>query len=301
MIANDNISDDVVLPFALESSALRGRIVRLGPVATQILTAHDYPQILAATLAKTLAAATLFAAMIKYEGVFSLQFQGDGPVDLMVVDVTSAMDIRGYANARGPLPEHLSVGEMFGKGHIAFTVMQDAAEDRYQGIVPIEGESIEQICTEYFAQSEQIDTCFRFAAHCDEQGQWRVGGVMLQRMPDDPNTDDKDRITRAQDWDRARVLLRSVTDDELTRYDLSPEDVLYRLFHEEGVRVFDRRDVARGCRCTPEKLSGVLASLSDEDRKECVVDGCITMRCEFCSKDWRFTQDGCALPDGPLH
>lgn len=288
-VANDNMADDMVLPFSLESSALRGRIVRLGYVLNEILTPHKLDDRVAKVLGECLAAAVLFASMIKYDGIFTLQIQGDGAVPLLVVDINSAGELRGYARADQSLPKKktLNIIELVGKGHIAFTVDQGVGEDRYQGIVPLEGGNFEAMCQNYFEQSEQVKTSFRIGVD-KVGGQWRAGGVMIQKMPDEGGLEVVDSTKNAEDWDRGSILLQSVKDEELTDIDMPAEDLLYRLFHEEGVRIYSTQGITKGCRCSNEKLERVLSTLSDEDRAECVKDGAITMTCEFCAKDWVF-------------
>ncbi len=287
-VANDNAADDLVMPFALESSALRGRVVRLGPVLQDILSRHKYEEPVSEVLAQSMTAALLFSAMIKYNGIFTLQLQGDGPVDLVVSDVTSNGELRGYAKMVRPIPEgDTDVGMLLGKGYIAFTVDQGGEQDRYQGIVPLEGPDFAAICRGYFTQSEQIQTSFRFAAQIID-GQWRAGGIMLQKLPDEGLS--PLQIKNAEeDWNRADILLQSVKDIELVDPLLGVEPLLMRLFHEEGVRIFEPQEITRGCRCNEEKLERVLSTLSEQDRVDAAEDGKITMTCEFCSKDWVFT------------
>lgn len=289
-IANDNAADDLILPFSLESSALRGRVVRLGPVLQDILSRHNYPDVVNDLLAQAMTAALLFAAMIKYEGIFTLQIQGDGPVSLLVSDVTSSGEVRGYAKTDRDIPEDADIGMLLGKGYIAFTVDQGNDTDRYQGIVPLEGPDFAAICSGYFTQSEQIQTSFRFAAQ-KVDGQWRAGGIMLQKLPEEGGAASPKAIEDVkEDWNRADVLLQSVKDAELVDPALSTEALLIRLFHEEGVRVYDPQSVTRGCRCSTEKLERVLATLSPEDRADCVENGAITMTCEFCNQNWVFKE-----------
>lgn len=285
--ANDNIADDLILPFSLESSALRGRVVRLGPLAQDILSAHNYHPAVNQLLAQSMVAGLLFAAMIKYDGIFTLQIQGDGPVSLIVSDVTSTGEVRGYARVTGDIPDSASVTDLVGKGYIAFTVDQGNDADRYQGIVPLEGDDFAAICRGYFEHSEQIMTSFRLYAG-EVDGQWRAGGVMLQKLPEEGGVGLQSVETLSDDWNRADILLQSVKDEELIDPNLSVQDILIRLFHEEGVRIYDPQLVTRGCRCTAEKLEGVLETLTPEDRAECAVDGKIVMTCEFCSRDWEF-------------
>lgn len=289
-IANDNAADDLILPFSLESSALRGRVVRLGPVLQDVLSRHHYPEPVNELLAQAMTAALLFAAMIKYEGIFTLQLQGDGPVGLLVSDVTSNGEVRGYAKIDRDVPEDADIGMLLGKGYIAFTVDQGNDTDRYQGIVPLEGPDFAAICRGYFTQSEQIQTSFRFGAQKID-GLWRAGGIMLQKLPEQGGGNTPKLVDEVkEDWNRADTLLQSVKDSELTDPTLSVENLLIRLFHEEGVRIYDTKTITRGCRCSTEKLEKVLATLSPEDRADCVENGAITMTCEFCNQNWVFKE-----------
>ncbi|MBU6235236.1 MAG: Hsp33 family molecular chaperone HslO [Alphaproteobacteria bacterium] len=320
-IANDNSDktaprepdDNIIQPFQLEVSGLRGRVVRIGSILEAMQASHAYPQPVAALLAETAATALLLSSMLKYEGVFTLQTSGDGPVRTLVADVTTSGHIRCYAGfsedvikameAADKRPDYgayagFDMGHLCGKGYLAFTVDQGEHMERYQGIVALSGPTLADTVQHYFDQSEQIGTSIKVAAHHDEKTGWRAGAIMLQRMPDPSiGVQGNDTVlpirpdlaeAKEEDWSRARILLQSVTEKELVNADLHSHELLVRLFHEEGVRIFPAQPVINKCRCSGDRVARVLATLSDDDREHASQDGVIEMKCEFCSKTYRF-------------
>ncbi len=300
------VLDNFTQTFRLEKTNLRGRIVRLGGVLDEILHAHDYPLPVAHLTAEMVTLSLALSSMLKYEGIFTLQTQGDGPISMLVSDVTSAGVTRGCAAfdkerlqvAREQLSalkttessqNHLA--QYLGKGHIAFTVDQGQHTDRYQGIVELQGSSLVDCVQHYFNQSEQIGSGIKMAV--GKRGDhWRACAIMLQNMPEE-DANDLAGVTNleADDWRRTMILLDSCTDDEFLDQDLSANDLLYRLFNEEGVRVYDPQPVEKGCRCDRARVDNILQSMSVEDIRDMVVDGSITMTCEFCSTDYVFDPD----------
>jgi len=320
-IANDNSDDNrnlspddnIIQPFQLETSGLRGRVVRMGTVLNDILSAHDYPCPVAHLLAETVVTSLMLSSMLKYEGIFTLQASAEGPVRTIVADVTTAGAVRGYAGYNEDLLKAMEkaaeqgaydgfdLRQMTGKGYLAFTVDQGANTDRYQGIVELAGGSVAESVQHYFNQSEQIGTTLKVAASYDEKSGWRAGAIMLQRMPD-PSAgvqqaghilpfDADSTKGKEEDWNRSSILLQSVVADELVSPELHSHDLLVRLFHEEGVRIFDPHPVFKSCRCSEARVRQVLTTLSPEDRAHAAVDGVIEMTCEFCSKTYRFNAD----------
>lgn len=293
------LADDLILPFQIEESRLRGRMIKLGPAIDEILTRHDYPPTVARFLAETATLATLLASMLKYEGIFTLQTKGDGPISLMVADVTSVGDLRAYAQFD---PAALAKAErdvdiapaaaLLGKGYIAFTVDQGSDTDRYQGIVELYGKTLTDCVQHYFRQSEQIDTGLSVsvdrAANPDGTlGEWRSGGIMIQRLPQEQGVFASDK---EDDWRRAMVLMASVTGDELLDRDLPSADLLYRLFHEDGVRIYPTHGLRFGCRCSRDRVETMLASLPREEVQELKIDdGRVEVTCQFCSTGYHFT------------
>jgi molecular chaperone Hsp33 len=244
--------DDLVQPFRIDPFALRGRLVRLGPTVDRILSQHEYPEPVAAILGEAITLAVVLAGALKYDGIFTLQTKGDGPVRLIVADVSTTGAVRGYAQydsarlgeiAAGRAGQSPSVPQLCGGGYIAFTVDQGEHTERYQGIVELTGATLAECAQHYFRQSEQIQAGIKLSASRVEGGMWRAGGLMLQRVPPEGGyaiiADDVE-----DGWRRAMVLMSSATAAELTDPDLSPRGLLYRLFHEETVRVFDTKPAA---------------------------------------------------------
>jgi molecular chaperone Hsp33 len=297
--------DDLIVPFQIEATALRGRLVRFNTAVDKIIAQHGYPDAVASLLCEAVTLAGLLAGALKYDGVFTLQTKGDGPVKLIVADVTSAGAVRGYAQydaealaAAGT--EGPPVPRLLGGGYLAFTVDQGENTDRYQGIVALEGGTLAECAAHYFAQSEQIATGIKLAVtrgtpDADgKPGPWRAGGLMLQRLPTEGGEaeNEPERAVETQDegWNRALSFLGSCSSSELTDSALAPEDLLYRLFHEDGVRAWPAQRLQALCRCSRERISRVLRSLPREELTELVEeDGQVSVNCEFCSTDYRFS------------
>lgn len=298
------MDDDSVLPFQLESSRLRGRIVHLGPALDSILTPHGYPEAVAHLVAETATMVVLLSSMLKYQGIFTLQAKGDGPISMLVADITSAGDMRACASFD---PERLShaqeqlaalsfdesaqnhLAQYLGRGYMAFTVDQGSHTDRYQGIVELKGASLVDCVQHYFTQSEQIGTGIVMAVG-KRDGHWRAGGIMLQHMPEDQKNPQAGRgNVEEDDWRRAMVLLQTCRSDELLAADLPPRDLLRRLFHEEGVRVYTPLRIHQSCRCTRERVENVLRTLDPEDLAQMQTpQGRLQVTCEFCSQSYDF-------------
>lgn len=299
---SDLLADDnVVQLFQLESNNFRGRAVKLGSVLDEILDAHDYPNPVAHLVAETITLTCLLSSMLKYEGIFTLQTKGDGPVGMLVADMTSDGDIRGCASfdperlqhAREQIQElavkensqnHLA--QYLGKGYIAFTVDQAGDMERYQGVVELQGASLTDCVQHYFSQSEQIGTGIKMAVG-KRDGKWRAGGVMVQHMPEEGGNAQAGVSNLGEDdWRRVMIFLDSCKNEELLDASLHSHELLVRLFHEEGVRVYDPLQVQKSCRCSADKVQSVLALMSDDDIEYMDKDGHIVMTCEFCSREY---------------
>lgn len=302
---------DFVLPFAVEGADVRGRIVRLGPLVDQVLRRHDYPGAVSQLLGEALTLVVLLGNSLKFSGSFSIQTKSDGPVPMLVADYLAGSDaepgrVRGYAsydrNADLSACEN-DFARLTGKGYFALTVDPGAGAERYQGIVALEGGSLAQCAESYFLSSEQIPTAIRLSvgraylrdaarrAPDDTQGTWRSGGVMIQHFPKGGQAmrPPEDPVEAHEDWRRCRILMHSATDAELIDPDLANEHLLYRLFHEDGVRVFPGHPVSFGCRCSRDRLAGVLLQYSQQVLEELLQDGHISGSCEFCNEIYRFT------------
>jgi molecular chaperone Hsp33 len=283
------IEDDLVLPFAVGETRLRGRLVRLGPLLDTILGQHAYPEPVAAMLGQAIVLAVTLARALKYDGIFTLQTKGDGPVRLLVVDVTAAGHVRGYAQldaarlaqttlTRAPVPT------LLGAGYLAFTVDQGEDSPRYQGLVELVGATLVDCAHHYFRQSEQIDAVMKLAVERGADGHWRGGGLMIERIPDAASVGDAgDEI-----WRNAVILMSSCSDAELRDAGLPPDRLLYRLFHEPGVRAQKTRPLEARCRCSRERVERVLRAMPPDDLNDMIVDGRISVTCEFCSATYDF-------------
>jgi molecular chaperone Hsp33 len=321
-------ADDTVLPFEIAALDLRGRVARLGPVVDEILSGHDYPLPVAKLLGEAIALTVLLGSALKIEGRFILQTQTDGPVRMLVVDFRSPGMVRACARvdaarvAAAIESGETSAGAMLGRGHLAMTIDQGADMNRYQGLVALEGGSLEDAAHEYFKSSEQIPTRVRLAV-AEEMSpggrhRWRAGGMLLQFLPKaperarQPDLDPGDAPEGVQigdpihavgeddAWVEGRSLIETVEDVELIDPALSSERLVYRLFHERGVRVFNSVAVAAQCSCSRENVEGMLRTFSQEDRDYMVEDGAISVTCEFCNANYRFApEDVRSQPDDP--
>ena len=289
------LTPDLVRPFELDQAGLRGRLVRLGPMLDRILARHAYPLPVGRLLAEATALAALLAGALKYEGVFTLQTSGNGPVRLLVADITSAGALRAYAQydeagvAEAAAPSGAPVPRLLGAGHLAFTVDQGTHTERYQGLVALEGAALADCVHHYFRQSEQLEAGLKVAAAHDPATGWHAGGIMLQRLPQEALAEEAEALDDA--WHEALVKLSTATDAELTEPGLDPDSLLYRLFHESGVRVYPPLAIEDRCRCSRARIETVLRSLPDADIEDLASDGEAEITCEFCSTRYQFTRD----------
>ena len=294
------LADDVVQPFQIEASNLRGRLVRLGATVDDILTAHRYPEPVAHLVGETVVLATMVASALKYEGVFTLQAKGDAAVSMLVADVTSGGDVRGYAKMHEErLPRHgpYDVAALLGSGYLAFTVDQGEFTEPYQGVVDLVGANLAECLQHYFRQSEQIHAGLKLALG-RRAGRWRAGGLMVQRLPDVPTP----RASHEEDdWRRAMLLMDSCTEAELLDPGLAPNDLLFRLFHEDGVRVFRPTGLRKGCRCSRARAERILRMLPTAEIRESMIDGQVQFICEFCNSTYDFDEAALAALDAARH
>ena len=284
------MNDNIVQTFQLEDSNLRGRILRLGSSINAILARHAYPDSVSRLTGEAAILSLLLSSMLKYDGVFTLQTQSDGPVSMLVADITRRGVVRACAKFdAAAVTNDATPASLLGQGHLVFTVDQGDDTERYQGIVSLTGDSLQDSVQHYFNQSEQIATGIRIAVNRTAKGEWRAGAIMLQRLPEQGHPVDGE--AHEDDWRRAMVLLQSCTDDELLDESLSQNDLLFRLFHEGGVRVYDPLPVEEGCRCSAERANHILDMMSEEDRQDMIVDNKIIVTCEFCNREYVFDGD----------
>jgi molecular chaperone Hsp33 len=286
------IDDDLVAAFQIEGRPVRGRIARLGRVVDEVLSRHAYPDAVANLLGEACALAALVGASLKFEGKLILQAQGDGPVAYVVADYDTKGALRGYCRYDAARVAAISGGfaqpgarTLLGDGLFIMTIDQGDDMERYQGVTPIEGETLALSAEHYFAQSEQTPTRVRLAVGQIRDGgrpRWRAGGVILQNVAaDDARGPTEDA------WETAEALIKTVGEDELIDPVLAPDRLLYRLFHERGVRLFEPKPLSAFCRCSTERIERVLKSFPAAERAEMVeADGMIRVTCEYCSRTY---------------
>ena len=285
-----------VLPFHLQAQPVRGRLVRLGPLADAILGRHanQHPAVLR-LMGEALALTAALATALKYRGSFSLQAKGDGPVPMLLADCTDVGALRGYARAE---PERLatllakveqpSAAQLLGSGYLAFTCDQGPEMDRYQGIVAIEGESLADMTATYFRTSEQIQSQVHLACGRTLAG-WRASALVLEKVAGAGGIAPEADPAAVEDaWQTARVLAGSVTAEELLDDTLPPERLLHLLFAGEAPSLGRARALSYGCRCSRARLAQVLEGFGQDDLDHMAESGAITMTCEFCAVDFRF-------------
>ena len=298
---------DTVMPFEVKPLGVRGRIVRLGPVIDDILQRHDYPPAVSALLAEAIALTAMLGATLKFDGKFILQTKTDGPVDMIVADFASPNGVRGYARFNREKLEALDAPtqqELLGNGYLAMTVDQGSDMERYQGIVPLDGTTLADAADTFFRQSEQIPTRLRLVsgpllARGEKTTHWRSGAIMVQHLPAEggtspipfssgDNPEGEEELPEDDNWVKAKLLLDTVEHHELLDPTLTTEELLYRLYHEDGVTVYPPSGIVRHCTCSAEAVEAMLRNFSAGDRNDMIENGEIKVICEFCSSEYRF-------------
>ena len=287
-----------VVPFFLPNRPVRGRLVRLGTLAEALLSRHSNHPVVTRLAGQAMALSAALSTALKFQGSFSLQAKGDGPVGMLLADCTDTGAVRGYARAdeerlAALLAEDAdpAADALLGKGYLAFTVDQGPDEHRHQGIVAIEGGSLAAMSLHYFETSEQL-RCFVHLA-CDRTPTgWRAGALILEKIAGAGGVDPMlDEAAQEESWRTATALAGTLTDRELLDDDLAPERLLYRLFHTEGVATDRARALSFGCRCSRARLASILEGFPTDDLDHMSVNGDIVMTCEFCNYDFRFPRE----------
>lgn len=289
--------DDLILPFQAEQADVVGRLVKLGPVVDTILSRHAYPEPVSKLLGEAVALTALLGAALKFEGKFILQASTDGPVDLLVADYQVPGGLRGYARFS---PERLAAlppdGRLLGSGHLAMTIDRGMDTERYQGVVPLEGNSLTSAADTYFRQSEQLPTFIKLAVarhylagREERPWTWRAGALLVQKLTrEGGRAATREAGYAHEDWVRAKALAETVEDHELLDPMLPPDRLLYRLFHDEQVRAYRPVPLQSYCSCSKARVEELLRRFSAEDLAEMVVDGEVWVTCEFCNARYRF-------------
>ncbi|MBR1221076.1 Hsp33 family molecular chaperone [Bradyrhizobium sp. U87765 SZCCT0131] len=311
--------DDTVLPFEVAALDLRGRLTKLGPALDEIITKHAYPAPVGKLLGEAIVLTTLLGSSLKFDGRFLLQTQTDGPVSMIIVDFVLPNRLRAYARFdKDRLGEGSDAGTLLGRGHLALTIDQGSDMKRYQGLVALEGGTLEDAAHEYFLRSEQIPTRVKLAVGEELRGgdgprhRWRGGGMLLQFLPkapertrqadlhpgDAPEGTEPHTVAEDDAWLEGQSLIGTVEDVELIDPDLSAERLAYRLFHERGVRVFPVQEVRAQCSCSRDAVSAMLNRFDQKDRADMVQNGKVVVTCEFCSSVYDFTPEEAGVEPG---
>ena len=300
-----NKNFDSCVSFSLANGAFVGRIVRLDNVLQDILQKHNYPLNVSTALSEVSALAVLLSSQLKYDGLFTLQLQGNGPVSVLVADVTSDHKVRACAkfdeaqlNKAKALRKTEDIIEqvphLVGGGHMAFTIDQGANTDLYQGVVDIQGKTLSEVALRYFKLSEQIDTVLKLFVKYpqSESDSFYAAGIMLQKVPLKGGLEVKtDEEEQNRIFEDAKAFVLSLSENEVFDKDLSSDDILYRLFHSLDVKVTKEEKYNFGCRCSKDKLFSTLSTFNKEDIEAMVVDGKISATCHFCSTEYVFDKE----------
>ncbi len=297
--------EDFIAGFQVEGRAVRGRVLRSATTLDQILSAHAYPEPVARLLGEAVVLAGLVGSALKFDGRLIIQANGTGPVSFIVAEHVAGEGVRGFAKIdRDAVLAALAAADkntpiiktLLGEGYFAMTIDQGPEMDQYQGVVPLEGASLAAIAEHYFTQSEQTPTRLRLAVGevwtMEGGKQWRGGGALLQAV-----AGDESRGSASDDWDHVRALFETISDDELLDPLLSAAGLLYRLFHEDGVRMFEPAVLQRRCSCEHQRLLRIIASFPADDQAHMTRDGKIVMTCEYCNRDWNFLPEEVAAVD----
>ncbi|CBI75800.1 Heat shock protein hsp33 homolog [Bartonella clarridgeiae 73] len=305
--------DDTVVPFQVEELDIRGRAVKLGESLNSILTRHQYPDPVSHLLAEALVVTVLLGTSLKFEGKFILQTHSDGPVNMLVCDFVPPSNLRGYARfdkerlKQATANDQTSSEILLGKGTLAFTIDQGPYTQRYQGIVALDGSNFQEVSRTYFNQSEQIPTDLRLAVsmliNLDQKGKiqksWRAGGFLTQLLPQaspdhvpyQTNTKSEKTKTCIQlenQWQEVKALTATIDSTELTDPQVSTERLLFRLFHEKDVKVFQTSSIIDQCSCSRKKIKQILKNFSVEERTQTIENQQTSVTCEFCSTIYHF-------------
>lgn len=290
--------DNQTAPVTIGEGAVRGRIIRLGGVLDEALGGDRYPDSVARVLGEAVLISALVARSLKFDGRLFVQAHGtnDGAISMLVAECTTGGDVRAYARFDEPSLKRIleenpnpDATTLLGGGTFAMTIDQGKDMDRYQGLAAIEGASLGDCAEHYFAQSEQIPTRIKLSVGQIQTGSnptWRGGGLMVQRI-----AGDKARGDAEEAWDMAKAVMKTLSDAELLDPDLSSDNLLYRLFHEQGVSRLDPKDVFAKCSCSRERLHNTLKSFDETAIEDMMEDGKITANCEYCGTDYIFTSD----------
>ena len=284
---------DILTPFLLNEAPVRGRIVRLSESVNKILTQHQYPQRISELLAETLTMAAILSSNLKQDGIFTIQIQSKGALSLLVVDATAEGHLRGYAQFdEDGINETPKLNTLCSEGYLAITLDPGAGGQRYQGVVPLEGESIAETMQHYFTQSQQLMVSCKLTVSKGDEG-WQAAGIYVENVPENAQASEE-----SEAWREAQILLHTVKEEELLDQKLAPADLLYRLFHESGVWVYEAQPIKAECRCNREKIEQALKTIDASELAEMAINQSIVVDCQFCGSKEIFALDELSVAQG---
>jgi molecular chaperone Hsp33 len=289
---------DFIQPFMIDHSAIRGRLVRLEDSLTTILGTHNYPVPVLKHLAEQLVLASLLSATLTQDGILTVQVKGDGPVRFMIVDVLAGGTIRGYAQIeedafKKSRAKKFPLAKVLGKGYLAVTYDQGGDTQRYQGIVELKGDTLSEAFKGYFSQSQQAEVAVHVAVAAPDKKHktWRAGGILIERMPLAGGHETESTPEEQEDlWKRTQLFMRTIKDAEMLDAGITPQNLLYRLFNEDGVWVYKLQPLKAGCRCSRDRIKTVLKTLAKEELLSSLTQDKLSVHCEFCNKREIFTR-----------
>ena len=281
--------DNHIIPFQLGGNRVRGSIVRLGSAVSEIIKRHNYPNNIESLLADTLTITACLGSRMKHDGLFTIQAKGTGAVHTLFSDITNNGFLRGYVGLEADFSnQDADLVSLMGSGHIAFTLDQGKYSKRYQGIVALEDKSISKSAELYFNNSEQLDTKFVVFNHYNpkqtsKEDLFPSGLIMIQKMPNDGDMDEEEN---REVWENSLSFLSTLKKEECLSVALTSENILFRLFNEVGVTVYDEIVVQDKCRCSKEKVEFAIKNLNRDELKEISdKEGNIKVVCEFCKTE----------------
>lgn len=294
---------DFVQPFLIDHSSIRGRLVRVGKALDDIIKAHNYPAAVSVHLAEQIVIAALLSATLDKDGILTVQAKGDGAVKYIVVDIMAGGVIRGYASVdeaslkkligKSKTTKH-PISQIIGKGYLAVTLDEGKSKERYQGIVELQGKTITEAFKGYFMQSHQGEVHVHVMVRQPDKKNksWAAGGIIIERMPivggkQTEVTEEEQNET----WKRTKIFMKTLKDEEMLSTKITPQNLLYRLFNEDGVWVYKLQPLKAGCRCSRARVRTILKTLPKEELLEALNDkGKLSVNCQFCNKNEVFTR-----------
>lgn len=279
---------NIVSPFIVEDLNIRGRIAQLNNTIDNIICRHNYPQEVSHLIAQITTLAALLGSNLKNHERFSIQIRSTGAIKLLIADFTVPNGVRSYAKFN---EEELDSKNLLGQGTISFIINEPSSTPLYQAIVALDGDSIAEIAEKYYEQSEQIPTKIKlfsalFINNKTKKQQYRAGGFLIQNLPSN-DAQGKLSYNNKDNWNEAKVLVQTITEDELLDHEnISSNTLLFRLFHQYTVRIFEPIEILDVCSCNKQRIEEVIKSFNDEEIAASSENGNIKVTCQFCSKNY---------------